>query len=569
MYNVRMKFLPAQIYHFFQYRPTRAKLLSLTRFLLLLAGLVTVYAITFHFIMVWEGQTEHSWLTGFYWTLTVMSTLGFGDITFNSDLGRLFSMLVMLSGVIFLLIMLPFTFIEFFYAPWIAAQNAARAPRELPAYTQGHLILTRLDTVTAALITRLQQYHYPYVLLVPDVEEALKLYDEGYKVLVGELDNPQTYRLAQAEQALLVVATVNDRVNTNIAFTVREIAEHVPIITTVNATASIDILELAGSNHVLHLGDMLGQAFARRVIGGDRLAHVIGQFDELQIAEATTGQNEMMGKTLRELQLRAKTGVSVLGMWVRGRFEPALPETRIGRGAVLVLAGTADQITHYNALYRHQPCCDDPVVIIGGGRVGRAVGRGLTERGMDYRIVELLPERVRQPEKYVIGDAAELTVLQQAGIMGAPAAVVTTHDDDTNIYLTLYIRRLRPDIQIISRAVLERNITTLHRAGADMVMSYASMGANAIINLLNRSHVLMLAEGLDMFELPIPPALVGQTLAQAAVRNQTHCTVVAIKANGRMNTNPDPHIPLPPHAQLILIGSGEAEAQFLAKYMPD
>ena len=42
-----------------------------------------------------EGQA-HSWLTGLYWTLTVMSTLGFGDITFHSDLGRAFSIVVLM-----------------------------------------------------------------------------------------------------------------------------------------------------------------------------------------------------------------------------------------------------------------------------------------------------------------------------------------------------------------------------------------------------------------------------------------------------------------------------------------
>ena len=48
-----------------------------------------VYSVLFHVIMEMEGQ-RHSWLTGLYWTLTVMSTLGFGDITFTTDLGRLF-----------------------------------------------------------------------------------------------------------------------------------------------------------------------------------------------------------------------------------------------------------------------------------------------------------------------------------------------------------------------------------------------------------------------------------------------------------------------------------------------
>jgi voltage-gated potassium channel len=61
-----------------------------------------------------------------------MSTLGFGDITFETDLGRLFSMFVLISGVLFLLVVLPFTFIQFFYAPWLESQSRMRAPRELP-----------------------------------------------------------------------------------------------------------------------------------------------------------------------------------------------------------------------------------------------------------------------------------------------------------------------------------------------------------------------------------------------------------------------------------------------------
>ena len=52
--------------------------------------------------------------------------------------------------------------------------------------------------------------------------------------------------------------------------------------------------------------------------------------------------------------------------------------------------------------------------------------------------------------------------------------LVTTHDDDINVYLTLYCRRLGPDLQIISRANLDRNVSTLHRAGADAVLSYAT-----------------------------------------------------------------------------------------------
>jgi len=561
-----MKFFVSQLLHFWQDRPSRINAIALLRFLLILSGLITLYSILFHYLMAYEGRRE-SWITGFYWTMTVMSTLGFGDITFHSDLGRVFSTLVLVSGIIFLLVLLPFTFIEFFYAPWMKAQELARAPISLPEGTKGHVIITQNDMVTSALIEKLTRYHYPYVILVPDLSEALRLHDMGYKVVRGDLDNPETYRLARAEGAALVATTANDRVNTNVAFTVREVSENVPIIATANTPASVDILELAGSNHVLQPGELMGQALARRVSGGDTMAHTIGHFGELLIAEATVRNTPLVGQNLAQSGLRERVGISVLGAWERGQFKTARPDTHIEAGTVLVLAGSEEQIAQYNRLLCPGESPSAPVVIIGGGRVGRAAGQALAERGMDYRIVEMMPERVRDPEKYIVGDAAELEVLVAAGIHQTPAVLVTTHDDDTNIYLTIYCRRLRPHVQIISRAQLERNIATLHRAGADFVLSYASMGASAILNLLNRSNILMVAEGLDVFEMPVPLSLVGKSIAQANIRQQTGCTVVAMKRNGVSIVNPDPHEPLARDTKLLLIGTVAAENKFLKRYM--
>ena len=98
-------------------RDTRAKrnIRSLISFIAILLLFIILYSVLFHLIMQLEGR-DFTWVTGLYWTLTVMSTLGFGDITFTSDLGRIFSIVVLLSGIVFLLIMLPFTFIQFFYA---------------------------------------------------------------------------------------------------------------------------------------------------------------------------------------------------------------------------------------------------------------------------------------------------------------------------------------------------------------------------------------------------------------------------------------------------------------------
>ena len=102
-----MKFISSQLNYFFQSPNTQKIVKQLIKFVAILLILIISYSIIFHYIMEYEGH-YHSWLTGFYWTLTVMSTLGFGDITFHSDLGRAFSLLVLISGVIFLLILSRF-----------------------------------------------------------------------------------------------------------------------------------------------------------------------------------------------------------------------------------------------------------------------------------------------------------------------------------------------------------------------------------------------------------------------------------------------------------------------------
>jgi voltage-gated potassium channel len=546
-------------------RPGTRNLRALMRFFVVLAAMVGIYSVLFHVLMLREGQS-HTWITGFYWTLTVMSTLGFGDITFHTDLGRSFSIVVLLSGLIFLLVVMPFVFIEFFYEPWMQAQAASRARRELPRDTSGHVLLTHDGVVSSALIRRLAQYHYEYSLVVPDLDEALRLHDVGLNVMVGDLDDPEVWIRARADQAALVATTASDVTNTHVAFTVRGVAENVPIISTAHDEASIEVLRLAGSNQVIRLEEMIGQSFARRAIGSDAQAHVIGHFDGVLIAEATTRRTPLVGKTLRESNLREKVGVTVVGVWDRGRFEPARPDTLIQDNSVLVLAGTKNTIFRYNELFCIYNVSNMPTVILGGGRVGRATARALVGRDVDYRILEELPERVRDPKKYIVGNAADPEVLKRAGIMEAPTVIITPHDDDLNVYLTIYCRRLRPDIQILSRATQERNVATLHRAGADIVMSYASMGAGAMLNLLKRSKVLMLAEGLDIFRVKVPSVLAGKSIAESAIRERTGCSVVALSTGKGMQLVPGPEESIPGDGELLMIGSVEDEERFLVLF---
>ena len=559
-----MKSFTTLYLHFMRNRGSRRNLRVLAQFVLLLIVMILAYSVIFHYLMAWEHR-RYSWITGIYWTLTVMSTLGFGDITFHTDLGRIFSMIVLMSGTLFMLILLPFTFIQFFYAPWMQAQEAARAPRQLPVNTEGHVIVTNYGPVDAALIKKLTQFKYPYVILVSEVAEALRLHDLDLKVVVGELDDPQTYRRLRIDKSALVAAVGSDVSNTNVAFTARGVSENVPIVATATDVASVDILELAGCTQVLRLAEMMGQSLARRVIGRDARSHVIGQFDKLLIAEASAAKTPLVGRTLRDIRLRDHVNITVSGVWERGSYQNAGPDTLITESTVLVLAGTRGQLDEYDSLFCIYHANDVPIVILGFGRVGAATARALDQQEVGYRIVEKKPKQ-KHDDRLVIGDAADLEILKQAGIMQTSAVVITTHDDALNVYLTLYCRRLRADIQIVSRATLERNVLTLHRAGADFVISEASMGADAIFNLLRRSDVLLLAEGLDVFKVHVPHSLAGKTLLEGAVRQRTGCSVIAIQVNGELQVNPGPNTRLPANAEVFMIGTDESQQRFLDLY---
>lgn len=565
-----MKFISSQISLFMQQHSVRRNMDYLMRFFAMLLGLVIIYSVIFHYIMEYE-ERSYSWLTGVYWTLTVMSTLGFGDITFTSDLGKFFSIIVLMSGVLLLLVMLPFTFIQLFYAPWLEAQKQGHTPRAVPQSTKGHVIVVSTSPIALSLLDNLKEYGVHCVLLCHDTQTTLEMLDKGYHAVMGAHDHGETYRNLQLPVATMLVALDSDVRNTNIAFTARDVAAHVPIVAAAQSDDAVDILQLAGCTHVFRFHKLLGEALARRVLNARARSSVISQFRNLVVAEAPVMRTPLVGKSLRECGLRGATGANVIGLWERGKFVLPGPNTVFTETMVMVMAGNLQQIDAVNAFLGHDasdaPGEESPVMILGCGRVGLAVAQHLLSCGREHCIVDKDPKTRAKQENMIIGDAADLEVLEKAGIRTAPSVLITTHDDDTNIYLTLYCRRLRPDIQIISRATLDRNVGILHAAGADLVLSLASMVSNSIINLLAPGKVFMLNEGLNIFHAVAGKRLAGTPLMGSGIRSQTHCSVVALHTeDGQWHINPDPKHVFVAGQEMYLIGDSQSEKTFYEKF---
>ena len=562
-----MKLVSTQLSYFFSDNRVRRNVRALLKYVAFVVVVVVIFAEVFHLIMVHVEGQEHSWFTGLYWTLTVMSTLGFGDITFQSDLGRVFSMVVLVSGVVLLLIVLPFAFIRFFYAPWLEAQIRLRAPQQVPPGTAGHVIICAYDMMAPGLIDRLKHEDIPYFILEPDPTLASNRYLDGVSVIMGELDNKSTYEALQLDQARMVLANREDTVNTNIILTVREAAPAVPIIATAGKEDSIDVLQLSGANHVLCLKKFLGEQLANRITASHAHSHVIGQYRDLLIAELPLHRTPLAGRTVRETRLREMTGVSIVGVWEHGRMKPARPEMPLTQASVLVIIGTKAQLDELDDLLIIYNVNENPVLIIGGGVVGTAAARALQRLKIPVHMVEqdaVVCKRARRLCQAVFeGDAADYELLKQAGVLEAPSVLLTTNDDAMNIYLASYCRNLNPELRVVSRITHERNLEAIHRAGADFVLSYASLGMETVFSILEGKELIMLGEGVDLFSVTLPRSLYGKPLAETGIGARTGLNVIALQHNGEVRTNLPASTVLTPGTELLMLGSSQQRQEFI------
>ena len=565
-----MKFIGSQLAYYVKDADFKKNSKVLFKYLGFLGIVIVIYSILFHFIMVSEGH-DHSWVTGFYWTLTVMSTLGFGDITFASDLGRIFSIIVLLSGIFMLMILLPFAFIRHFYIPLLESKEKNKVPRQVPLRTKDHILICSYDLIARDLTERLEQEAVPYFIIENDPEKALKNHDNNIPVILGELDNPDTYLRANINQAKLIVINRDDFLNTKIILTLREIAPNTPIVSIATNNESVDVQQLSGADHVLPVKKWLGEQLANRVNTQHAESHAIGQYEDLLIAELPIHNTPLVSKRTRDTGLRQKFGVSIVGIWERGRLQPIKGDEILAHDSVLVIIGNKEQLQKIDELFHDYNVNPNPVLLIGAGKVGLSAARSLHKNGVLVNVVDQDPEVCKKVSPYCnqvfTGDASDYQLLKNAGILDAPSVLLSTHDDTTNIYLASYCRQLNQNVRIVSRISEARNVDIIQKAGANFVLSYSTLGSEAILSISKGQELTVLGEGFTLFIIPIPKSLEGKTLAESAIGAKTGLSVIAIKENSEVVTLLPANTVLPHGAEIVMLGNIEMKHKFNKIYV--
>ena len=559
------KFALSKLLGFFPKGDKRRAVAVFLRYAAFLSVTILAYASLFQWIMVQVEGRSHSWVTAFYWTLVTMSTVGFGDVVFYSDIGRVFSLVVLVSGIMLLLVVLPFTFIRFFYAPWLEAQLLRRVPQKVSPNVRGHVIVSRYNEIAVGLIERLQFNKIPYYVVESDPAAARRLLNQGISVVLGEFDNRTTYEDLQVHQARLLLANCEDTTNANITLTAREVSKDVPIVGIVEEENSTDILELSGCTHVFPLKVRLGEYLANRVSGLNKI-DVIGSFRGLKVCEVSVRNTPMADATVRDSKFRERTGMNIVGVWNRGKMMPAYPDTWLRKNSIAVLAGASEQLVALNDWLGSSLSNEAPIMIIGAGTVGRVAMHRLKQKGLSVHVVDRDPGTKEHLEgvadHIVIGNANDRKILERAGINDVSAVLLSTNDDAVSVYLTVYCRKLRPDLRIASRITHERNLESIQRAGADFVLSYSSLGVESIESIIDGHEPVIFGAGIDLFELPVPASLDNKTLSESRIGSRTGLSVIAIQQGGQLVTTIMASMQLVAGAKLIMCGNAKQRRNF-------
>jgi len=236
---------------------------------------------------------------------------------------------------------------------------------------------------------------------------------------------------------------------------------------------------------------------------------------------------------------------------------------------VVLQAGFARQIADY---FEVIPM---PAIIIGGGRVGRALATRLEKRGENVIMVdtdEAVVERLqRDGYTAVEGDGARAETLRDAGIERARIVAATTADDDTNLLVSQLARTTFDVETVVARVNDPENVDafdTLDVRAIDVASATAWSLDNEIERPALAHWMTELGEGHDAQEISVTASdLVGSTIAELDADIPDGAIVAVIAQNGTTRV-PEADTVLEKGDQVTFIGREDAVQEAVRRFHP-
>jgi len=212
-------------------------------------------------------------------------------------------------------------------------------------------------------------------------------------------------------------------------------------------------------------------------------------------------------------------------------------------------------------------------IVCGYGRMGRALCRYLSQRHLNFVVIEKNTNRIPVMNEdgilFIAGEATQEANLNKAGIKRASNLIATLGTDADNVFLVLLARGLNPNLYVVARASQDETKKPLYSAGANVVVSPFDIGARRMAHAILRPNVIRFLElafsdestdiHIEEVKVAASSTLVDVTLKDSGIRKTYDLIILSIvKEDGTMLFNPSADTKINAGDTVVAVGCHES-----------
>lgn len=287
-----------------------------------------------------------------YMTVISVATVGFQEVRPLDEAGRLFTILVILSGVAAGTYAIG-RIIDLVVEEQLQGRWKERRMNKRIKGLSGHHIVAGLGRVGSVVARELRSQGVPFVVVDNCDERVLDAEERGWLFVNGDATEEEVLRNAGVERASSIITTLNaDAENLFVTVTARALNPNIFIVARSSHESSEEKLLKGGANRVLTPNVIGGRRMATMVLHPtvsdylDLVSHASEGLEyRLQEVVLRTG-SKFDGRSIADLQVRDKTGAYILAVRHHdGRIDAnPVASTVLHGGDKLVVLGTSQQV---------------------------------------------------------------------------------------------------------------------------------------------------------------------------------------------------------------------------------
>lgn len=201
------------------------------------------------------------------------------------------------------------------------------------------------------------------------------------------------------------------------------------------------------------------------------------------------------------------------------------------------------------------------VIVIGMGRFGRHLAHKMKELGNDVMVIDkdkdLIQQYLSSFADAEIGDCTNRTVVESLGVDNFDICFVAIGDDfQSSLVVTSLLKEFGAK-HVISKAKRDIQADLLKKIGADEVVYPEREMAEKLAVRCNSRNVfdyIELTKEYSLYEIPILPHWVGQSIADLNIRRKYRVNVIAIKNDGNLQPLPGPDYVFRNDDHMVVLG---------------